>query len=313
MTTRSFPVSRRLLRVIGACLLMTAPSIGAAQGSRPDTTFTLSRGALVDITVRRGVLVLRGTDRAEASLRSSNGTVTARSTGGGVVLGTRQAMGRSFTRDTDASRVELTVPRNVRVVISAGSADVELRDIDGDVEIRSSNGDVRMDRLGGRAIVETLSGDLVITGGVGDVRVTSSSGDVNVEGVRGSVNVTTTSGDVTVLGTRVPGVRIESISGDAEFDGSVAPDARVHVSTHSGDVALRLGDDARGTLEFETHTGEMQTGIPVTTVGPTSGQAPRNRAAQRYEFGGGGSLSVMISTFSGDVRFERGSSRSSDR
>ncbi len=281
---------------------------------RADTTFVLARNALVDITVRRGELVIRGSDRSEAELRTSNANYTLRTSGGGVALGVREAGGRTFTRDTEDNRVELILPRGVRVVISAGSADVDIRDIEGDVEVHSNNGDITLERLGGRAIVETLSGDLRLTDGVGDLRVTTSNGDVVARDVRGTVDVQSTSGDLSVTGTRVPRVHIESISGDAEFEGSVASDARVHISTHSGDVLLRLPEGTRGSLEFETHTGEMQTNAPITTTGAlVDSRTGKPRAGQRYDFGGGGSVSVVISTFNGDVRFERGSSRSSDR
>ena len=283
-------------------------------GGRADTTFVLARNALIDITVRRGDLVIRGSDRNEAELRTSNSSYTLKTSGGGVALGVRDAAGRTFTRDTEDSRVELIVPRGVRVVISAGSADVDIRDIEGDVEVHSNNGDITLEHLGGRAIVETLSGDLRLTDGVGDLRVTTSNGDVVARDVRGTVDVQSTSGDLSVTGTRVPRVRIESISGDAEFEGSVTSDARVQVSTHSGDVLLRFPEGTRGSLEFDTHTGEMQTNAPITTTGALiDSRTGKPRPGQRYDFGGGGSVSVVISTFNGDVRFERGSSRSSDR
>lgn len=283
-------------------------------GGRADTTFVLARNALVDITIRRGTLLIRGSDRTDAELRSSRNSYTLKTSGGGVALGVREEMGRSFTRDTEDSRVELIVPRGVRVVISSGTADVNIRDIEGDVEVRSSTGDISLERLGSRAIIESLTGDVRVTDGVGDLRVTTSSGDVVAEGVRGTVDVQSTSGDLSVTGTGVPRLRMESISGDADFEGSVLPDTRLQISTHSGDVLLRLAEGTRGSLEFETHTGEMQTNTPVTTSGVlVNSRTGKARSGQRYEFGGGGSVSVVISTFNGDVRFERGSSRSSDR
>lgn len=315
MHTLPAPSARpmRLVATFATILaLALSPSLSLAQSDRADTSFALARNALVDITVRRGVLVIRGSDRTEASLRSTGGLFTMRATGSGMTLGPRQLAGRSFTRDTDEPRVELTVPRGVRVVISAGSADVEVRDIEGDVEVRSNNGDITLERLGARAVVETLSGDILIQDGVGDVRITTANGDVIADGVRGEAIVETTSGDVSIRGTRMPRVRFESISGDVEIEGSLATDARVQVSTHSGDVTLRLAEGTGGMLEFDTHTGELQTSRSLTTAGTAQNRAGKP-AGQRYEFGGGGSVLVTISTFNGDVRFERGAIRSSDR
>jgi hypothetical protein len=324
MTARfSFRALVRAFVTAVGIAIVAAPVTGVAQ-SRPDTTFTLSRNALVDITVRAGYLVVRGTDRDDAELRTSGTGYTLKSSAVGVVIASaRNIVSNSFngstrrptsSRDSDDARVELTVPRGSRVVINAGRADVELRAIDGDVEVHSSSGDINLMRLGGRAIVETLSGDLLIDEGVRDLRVTSSNGDVIVHGLRGSANVHTTSGDVTLSGASVPNVTIESISGDVAFEGSIASDGRFQMSSHSGDLVLRLAENSRGTVEFFTHNGEMTTTIPLTMSGSTADLRNRdNRPGQRFVFGGGGSALFSISTFNGDVRIERGSSRSTDR
>ena len=293
------------------------PATSAAQ-DRGDTSFAIARNAVVDITVRSGNVVVRGSDQGGGELRSSSGGYTIRSTGVGVVVATRSATRpgtrSSRTDDTENARLELTVPRGVRVVISAGRADVEVRDIEGDVEVRSSSGDITMSRLGGRAIVETLSGDLTIDEGGGSLRVATSSGDVIARGLRGEATVHTTSGDVALSGVELPRVTIESINGDASFEGSIAADGRMTLSTHNGDVLLRLADGLRGELEFFTHNGEMNTAIPLTMSGAMTGLAnSERRPGQRFVFGGGGAARLSISTFNGDVRIERGPSRITDR
>ncbi|MEO7522076.1 MAG: DUF4097 family beta strand repeat-containing protein [Gemmatimonas sp.] len=312
MGRRSFSVQFAL--VVAAALAML-PATGAAQ-RRSDTTFALARNALVDVTVRSGYVVVRGSDRDEGELNTNGAGYTIKPTAGGVVVGIARNtnLRRLGSGDTDEPRLELTVPRGARVVINAGRADVEVRGLDGDVEVHSSSGDIRMSRLGGRAIVETLSGDLLISEGVGDLRVTSSSGDVIAYGLRGAATVHTTSGDVSLSGTAIPQVLIESISGDASFDGSLAQNGRFQMTTHSGDVVLRLADGARGALEFFTHSGEMTTSIPLTMSGGLPGFTnSERRPGQRFVFGGGGPAMISISTFNGDVRVERGSSRSTDR
>jgi DUF4097 and DUF4098 domain-containing protein YvlB len=303
--------------VLCGLLAVAVPATSAAQ-DRGDTSFAIGRNAVVDITVRSGNVVVRGSDRDAGELRSSSGAYTLRSTGVGLVVGVGSSV-RSVPRssrsdDTGNSRLELTVPRGVRVVISAGRADVEVRDIEGDVEVRSSSGDVTLSRLGGRAIVETLSGDLTIDEGARGLRVATSSGDVIARGLRGEASVHTTSGDVTLSGFELPRVTVESISGDASFEGSLAADGRLMLSTHNGDVLLRLADGLRGELEFFTHNGELNTAIPLTMSGAMTGLTNRERRpGQRFVFGGGGAARLSISTFNGDVRIERGPSRITDR
>jgi DUF4097 and DUF4098 domain-containing protein YvlB len=132
--------------------------------------------------------------------------------------------------------------------------------------------------------------------------------------LRGEANVHTTGGDVSLAGVGMSRVTIESISGDAGFEGSLSSDGRLNVSTHSGDVLLRLPDDLRGELEFFTHNGEMNTAIPLTMSGAMTGLTNRERRpGQRFVCGGGGAALLSISTFNGDVRIERGPSRITDR
>ena len=311
MRTRSLPVVCGLV-MAGA---FAVPSSAAAQ-DRADTSFAIGRNAVVDITVRTGSVLVRGSNREAGEVRGNSGSYTLKSSGVGVVVVPRDGRDARSSRngDSDNGRLELTVPRGVRLVISAGRAEVDVREIDGDVEVRSSSGDITMSRLGGRAIVETLSGDLTIEEGVSGLRVTTSSGDVIARGVRGEASVHTTSGDVTLAGFGLPRVMIESINGDASFDGSIAPDGRLTISTHNGDVQLRLAEGLRGELEFFTHTGEMNTAIPLTMSGSMTGLANRERRpGQRFAFGGGGAALLSISTFNGDVRIERGPSRPTDR
>lgn len=302
----------RVRAAVAVLVTAGAPAVGAAQ-LRADTTVVVARNALIDVTVRSGSLLVRGTERANAELRTNHSRYTLNVSGVGMTLGARETGGRDNS-DSGNARVELAVPRGVRLVISAGRADVEVRSIDGDVEVHSSSGDITMAHLGGRAIVETLSGDLTIESGVGELRVTTSSGDVIARDVRGEVNVHTTSGDVTLSGSGIPRLLIESISGDAAVEGSIALDGRLRISTHSGDVVLRLADGARGELEFFTHNGELNTAIPLTMSGSMTGVAnSERRPGQRFVFGGGGGALISISTFNGDVRIRRGSSRLPDQ
>src|SRR5688500_16182088 len=67
---------------------VAAPATSAAQ-DRGDTSCAIARNAVVDITVRSGNVVVRGSDRSDGELRSSSGGYTLRSTGVGIVVATR--------------------------------------------------------------------------------------------------------------------------------------------------------------------------------------------------------------------------------
>ncbi len=298
-----------LMRAFLLVLAVVVPATLSAQ-SRSDTTFAIARSGVIDITLRSGQLLVRGSDRMDAELRANGMNYQFKSSGVGVTLTTSDRSRRSSSnRDRDA-RIELFVPRGVRLVISAHSADVEVRDVSGDVEVHAVSGDILLQAIGGRAIVETLSGDLEIADGVGDLRATTMSGDVSARGIRGTVEVHTTSGSVTLGMPRANRVQVESVSGDILFDGMPSDAANFQLTTHSGDVTLRMPDGAHGVLDVSTFSGEITTNSAMTlTSGGAARSGRRERSGQHFEFGGGGATLISISTFNGDIRLEHGARR----
>lgn len=299
----------RLLVAFGALLLLTE-GVSPLQ-AQSDSSFAVARNAVVDITLRTGRLVVRGSAATTGAVRGRSGDYQLRTTGVGVTLDASGDMRSSRTSTRTASRrndatLELDLPRNVRLVVSTSSADVDISGIDGYVEIRTSSGDISLDDIGGRLTLETLSGDVRLDGRSGPARVTTMSGDITMRGVRDNANVHTTSGDVILGMERAARVDVESISGDVTFDGSTTDDARLQVTTHSGDVTLRLPESARGSIDLSTFSGDMTASGSLTLMPNSLTSSRSERAVRRYEIGGGGSTRFTISTFNGDLRVIRG-------
>lgn len=309
----TLPMRSRSLIPLGVLLLLPLAGGVSPLLAQRDSSFALARNAVVDITVRTGRLVVRGGSASTGAIRGRSGDYQLRTTGVGVTLEASEDMrssrsdrsSRTASRRNDAT-LELDLPRNVRLVISTASADVDVSGIDGDVEIRTTSGDVSLDDIGGRLTLETLSGDIRLGGRSGPARVTTMSGDITLRGVREEANVHTTSGDVMLGMDRAARVEVESISGDITFDGNTTDDARLQLTTHSGDVTLRLPENVRGSMDVSTFNGDLTASGSLTLM-PNSLTSSRNeRAVRRYEIGGGGSTRFTISTFNGDVRVVRG-------
>ena len=299
----------RLLVPLGALLLLTE-GVSPLQ-AQSDSSFAVARNAVVDITLRTGRLVVRGSSATTGAVRGRSGDYQLRTTGVGVTLDASGDMRSSRTSARTASRrndatLELDLPRNVRLVVSTSSADVDISGIDGDVEIRTTSGDISLDDIGGRLTLETLSGDVRLGGRSGPARVTTMSGDITMRGVRDDAHVHTTSGDVILGMERAARVDVESISGDVTFDGSTTDDARLQVTTHSGDVTLRLPESAHGSIDLSTFSGDMTASGSLTLMPNSLTSSRSERAVRRYEIGGGGSTRFTISTFNGDLRVVRG-------
>ncbi|MBL0169991.1 MAG: DUF4097 family beta strand repeat protein [Gemmatimonadaceae bacterium] len=291
--------------------------VHAGMGDVTDTVFNVARNGVIDITVRSGRLVVRGSDRSTAELRANGSDYQVRSSGVSVTLAVAESNGRRFGaralsgRDSDEPDIGLLVPRGVHLVINGRSADVSVTDVVGGVEVHLQSGDVALDSLGGRVIVETISGDVSVNGNISDLRVTTVGGDVVARGIRGNAEVHTTSGEVSLAVERAEQVVVDAVSGDIEFDGSLSDRARLQFTTHSGDVMLRLPESAGGQLDVSTYNGDVSGG--AMTLMPSSDSRVRgardDHATRHYEFGGGGSARINVSTYSGDVVVRRGARR----
>jgi hypothetical protein len=291
--------ARRVCLTAIAVLLASAARTPLAAQSR-DTTVRLGGTAVVDVTLRTGRLVVRGIEGPTGAVRGGGRDYQLRPSGVGMVVNGRGA------ESERGSPLELDLPRGVRLVVNTMSADVDLRDLRGDVDVRTMTGDVRGDALSGRVFVETLSGNVDVVGAITQLRASTVSGDVITRGTVGRIDVRTTSGDIDLRGGATSQVTVQSMSGDVQFDGALADDARVQIGTHSGNVSVRVPESARGQLELSTVTGELDAGGPLTLMPGDLAGARRGRATQRYQFNGGGAMQLDISTFSGDVRLVRG-------
>ena len=294
----------------------TSASASTARGLATDTTFAVARDGIVDITLLRGKLIVRGTDRSDAQLSSNGARYRLQSSRVSASLEFEVAVGRGDGRHNaragDEPEVRLDVPRATRLVIHGSSADVNVSDVSGDVEVHLLGGDMQLDRLGGRAILETLSGDITITHGVGDLRAETASGSITAQRVRGSIDIVTTSGSVDVDAQRASHVTIDGVSSDIRVSSAIPENARWAVTTHSGDVDLYVSDGS-GVMELDTFNGEVHTGSMTLLPNGANATARTPRAPRRFQFGSGGSSRVTVSTFSGDVSVHRAPRSHDDR
>ena len=93
--------------------------------------------------------------------------------------------------------------------------------------------------------------------------------------------------------------RLKTFSADIELSASAWNDADgIDAETFSGDVRMRLPDNARGSLNFDSFSGRFNSDLPVTL------QSTSKRAF-RGDLNGGGSADFRVKTFSGSAEIKR--------
>lgn len=309
MSIRPSPVagrSRLATRWIGLIAGGAMLAVASPLRAQTDTTVRLADGAVVDITLRTGRLLVRGIDGRSGTVRATGGDYALRSSGVALVVAPRPDDGGA-RRPPAPRTLELEVPRGVRVVVSTVAADVEVRGIAGSVEVRSTSGRVQVLEARGRVIAETISGDVATSGPTALTRLTTVSGDVRVREATGEVDVRTTSGDISVSGTGITRFAAETMSGEVHVDGLFEAAARAQIGTHSGDITLRVPDGISGQVTFSTVHGELTAGRPITLLPDDGDGRRRGRRTWRYRIGPAEGtapprLQLDLTTFTGDVR-----------
>lgn len=186
--------------------------------------------------------------------------------------GRSRGLATLFTRFIPDADLEVETPRGAALRLSAVSADLDVRGVEGEQEYG------------------TVSGDLSVQEGSGPVAVQSVSGDVRVQGSRLAVEATSTSGDVEVLADHIEQLRLRSVSGDASVAGALQGGSEHRFESVSGDLRI-----------------EPRNGI-VFTMSGFSGSAhselpyrEESRGGRRVLVIGDGAAAVTFRSMSGDA------------
>ncbi len=227
------------------------------------------RGPRVTETVDRTVSLQPG---GTVQLKTFSGHVTITGTSGSQVV--IHAVRRATAERLRDIKLEVTQSGN-RVEIDANHQLVERRNnnvVETDFEIQvpsQANLDLR-----------TFSAPVSVTGVAGNQTVDGFSGDIRLTDVSGPIRVKTFSG----------GVNVQARSWTDGDD--------VNVNTFSGDVTLRLPDNARGDIDFDSFSGSFNSDLPVTITS----NSKRNF---RGSLNGGGNTDFRLKTFSGSVNIRK--------
>jgi len=137
------------------------------------------------------------------------------------------------------------------------------------------------------------SGNIGIAMNASGVEARTGSGDINVFGASGGFTAQTGSGNVHA--GRIAGA-MKASTGSGNIDAMQTAPGPVQMQTGSGDITLKLPEDAGFTVSVRTGSGSITTTHPLS-----SSSRQRNRLDGSVR--GGGAL-VEIRTGSGDVRID---------
>lgn len=298
----------------GALLLLALAQVASAQDSRRryrrdddeesrvDTTFAFSKDGSVSVSIPEGEIIVRGWSDARVQIKATSERDNIR----------LDATGSHLTLETSGggdARFEVTVPYGVRVQARAQSGDVSVRGTRGEVEASSQSGDVSVSDAVRRLEVSSLSGDVGAEHVNGDVAIHSVSGDAKLADVTGDIEIESVSGDVTIDGAVAKYVRAHTTSGGVSYRGTIDPQGRYELVSHSGDVDITIPQGTGAQLTVSTWSGSVESDFPITLRPGEHGIG--SGTAKRFTFEiGNAAARISLESFSGDININSTNARS---
>jgi DUF4097 and DUF4098 domain-containing protein YvlB len=289
---------------LSACALslIATSGVAVARDETIDRKVAADPNGEVIISNVSGTVDVRGWDRNEVQVTGHLGDsverVDVESSGGRTVV--KVVLPHRGSRDGDAV-IEVQVPKNSSVEVSAVSADVSSRGVLGTQRLNSVSGEITADIAGNESGARSVSGDVTLRG-VGkpaSVRVSSVSGSLDITNFGGKVEVVTVSGDARVQVGEANEIRGRTTSGNLELIGKLTRDARVDVEGVSGDLLLRLSAPGGLSAEIESFSGDIE-GCLAKGVERVSKYGPGTRLTLRAS-GVESGARIRAKTLSGDV------------
>ena len=167
------------------------------------------------------------------------------------------------------------------------------------VNIKSLGGSIRVKGIHGDLSANTAGGNIEI-GGAGRVsQAKTLGGNVTLQEIKARrLTGSSTGGEVIARDITAENVELSSLGGSVEFSGALVRSGRYDLHTTGGNVRFIPSGPVGFELDASTFGGQVQSELPLQTVGATSGRGPGRTL--RGTFGDGSAL-VKATTMSGNV------------
>ncbi|MFR9789104.1 DUF4097 family beta strand repeat-containing protein [Streptomyces sp. MB22_4] len=202
----------------------------------------------VQVRIAGGTVNVVGVEEGPARLEVSDikgPPLTVTQEGEVLTVGYDDLTWQGFTKLLDrgslrrSAVVSLTVPADTRVEVGAVGAGAVVSGIRG------------------ATVVRGVTGDTALVGLSGPVQANTVSGNLEAQAVTGELRFTSVSGDLTVIEGSGPSVRADSLSGSMIVDLDPEGPTDVHLTSVSGEIAIRLPHPADAEVEANTASGRI--------------------------------------------------------
>jgi DUF4097 and DUF4098 domain-containing protein YvlB len=288
-----------------AMLGLVALLASTAHADDLERTFEVEPDVRVEIELLSGDIELRGVEANEVRIQADEDLEIDASEGGArVSIRAPSAGWRPWTGNSHV-QLEVELPRGSRISARTQNGDVEAEDVDGVLALHTANGRIEVEGAPREAYLEAMNAPIKFEGQRSEVTARTLHGEIELSGVTGAVEASTMSGKIRVEGDAIERAELRTMAGEIELDASLAKGARVHAKTYSGQVKLRLPDDASARFDVQSFSGGIDSDFS-SRFSDDGGGAWRHGPGRRLSFVvGEGDARISVESFSGGVKIER--------
>jgi hypothetical protein len=257
-----------------------------------------ARDAVIRLSLPAGFLRLTAWEHDSIDVRGRlDGAATSFVLGGSTASLKGGVKSAATGAGAGSADLEVRLPREARIRIQSGAAEVEITAGGGTVEVSGTSGRIRIAGRAERIMVETLDGNIEFAAVAREGTVRSADGTVVVRGVLDVLDASTVNGPLYVgMEGPIGRVRLETVSSEIAFKGRLTREGRLNAETHGGDIELRLPPSTGASF----HLVSYGSGIRNEMVAPEAVRAGSAKGEWSFTTGDG-AATVDVRTFKGRV------------
>jgi DUF4097 and DUF4098 domain-containing protein YvlB len=165
-----------------------------------------------------------------------------------------------FSDRGSSVRLEIHVPRDSELDVSAVSADIKSHSVAGSQHLHTVSGDIEAELGSGDDEVNSVSGTITVHGSAqdGTLHIGNVSGDVTVTNAAGELEARTVNGTLRAELASARHARLNTTSGDIALTAGLAQGGSIETETVSGDQKLAVSAPGGYTYELKTFSGDIK-------------------------------------------------------
>lgn len=285
--------------IITAVGFVLCASSAAAQ-KKVERRIPLGMEGALRIANMVGSVVVHGWNKDTVMVRATLGAGNEFFTGGGYT-GAKIFVEATNDRDPKPTQLEVWVPSRVRLWIKTATASIDVSDVTGGLDLYVVSGTIDVRGNPHELNAEAIDGDIHVVGSPSWLRAKSATGTITFQGASFDVGLSTVSGPIKVDGGVFERTKIETVTGNITFAGKLDRGGTFDFDTHSGNVEIGIPDNTGASISAVTIAGAITNNLSKHP--PIPGRFGRG-AELTMELAGGGAR-VSIRTFKGPITLRR--------